>query len=118
MCREVYAIEVIEPLARRARAVVSALGYDNVAIVVGDGSLGYPERAPYDRVIVAAAAPAIPPPLVEQLSEGGRIVGPVGQRTVQECQVGTKVGGELRMTGSIGCVFVPLVGSHGWGPPG
>jgi len=111
---EVYAIEIVETLAARARQVLARLGYENVSIVVGDGTLGYPEAAPYDRIIVAAAAPQVPPPLVEQLAEGGRLVAPVGSRGVQTCIVGHKEDGELQIEESIGCVFVPLIGRHGW----
>jgi len=114
LAAEVYAIEIVETLAERARQVLSRLGYENVSIVVGDGTLGYPEAAPYDRVIVSAAAPQVPPPLVEQLAEGGRLVAPVGNRGMQTCIVGSKEDGELRIERSIGCVFVPLIGQHGW----
>ncbi len=115
LAAEVYAIEIIETLAERARQVLSRLGYENVNIVVGDGTLGYPEAAPYDRIIVAAAAPQVPPPLVEQLAEGGRLVAPVGSRGMQTCIVGNKKeDGKLHIEKSIGCVFVPLVGEHGW----
>jgi len=114
LAAEVYAIEIVETLAERARRVLSRLGYDNVSIVVGDGTLGYAEAAPYDRIIVAAAAPAVPPPLAEQLAEGGRLVAPVGSRGVQTCIVADKEDGELHVEKSIGCVFVPLIGEHGW----
>ena len=111
---EVYAIEIVEILAERARRVLSRLGYDNVSIVVGDGTLGYAEAAPYDRIIVAAAAPEVPPPLAEQLAEGGRLVAPVGSRGMQTCIVADRRDGELHVEKSIGCVFVPLIGEHGW----
>ncbi len=111
---EVYAIEVVEPLARRARQTLARLGYENVVIIHGDGTLGYPEAAPFDRIIVAAACPEIPPPLIEQLAEGGRIVAPVGRRGVQKLVLGIKREGQLETTSTIGCVFVPLVGEYGW----
>ena len=114
LAAEVYAIEIIKTLAERARQVLSCLGYENVSIVVGDGTLGYPKAAAYDRIIVAAAAPEIPPPLAEQLAEGGRLVAPVGSRGVQTCILAEKEDGELLIEKSIGCVFVPLVGEHGW----
>ncbi len=114
MCRHVYAVEIVEPLAESARRTLAALGYDNVTIVCGDGTLGYPPSAPYDRIIVAAAAPTIPQPLIDQLAEGGRMVIPVGDRSIQRCQVCTKRDGKLQVSDSIGCVFVPLVGEHGW----
>ncbi len=114
LAAEVYAIEIVETLAESARQVLSRLGYENVSIVVGDGTLGYAEAAPYDRVIVAAAAPQLPPPLAEQLAEGGRLVAPVGSRGVQTCTIASKEDGELHIEKSIGCVFVPLIGQHGW----
>ena len=114
LCREVYAVEIVETLAQRAVQTLNRLGYHNVHIQVGDGTLGYPPAAPYDRIIIAAAAPDIPPPLVEQLVEGGRLVAPVGSRGTQRCVVGIKRQGELTIIEDIGCVFVPLLGEHGW----
>jgi protein-L-isoaspartate(D-aspartate) O-methyltransferase len=111
---EVYAIEIVQELALRAQATVSRLGYTKVHIVQGDGSLGYPAQAPYDRIVVAAGAPAIPEPLVSQLVEGGRLVIPLGDRGLQTCMVGVKREGELSVERGIGCVFVPLVGEKGW----
>ena len=111
---DVYAVEIIEPLAERARQLLANLGYDNVVVVLSDGTLGYPPAAPYDRIIVAAAAPQIPQPLADQLTEGGRLVAPVGSRALQTCVVAAKHEGELTIQESIGCVFVPLVGEHGW----
>ncbi|MBC7287833.1 MAG: protein-L-isoaspartate O-methyltransferase, partial [Armatimonadetes bacterium] len=115
LAREVYAIEIIEPLAYRAEQTLKRLGYaDKVRIIRGDGTLGWPEAAPYDRIIISAACPDVPPPLQEQLAEGGRIVAPVGRRGIQQLVVGVKRGGTLELTHTIGCVFVPLVGEHGW----
>jgi protein-L-isoaspartate(D-aspartate) O-methyltransferase len=114
LARVVYAVEIIEPLAERAKQTLARLGYDNVHILVGDGTLGYEPEAPFDRIIVSAACPEIPPPLIEQLAEQGRIVAPVGRRGVQECVVGIKRQGQLDLTKTIGCVFVPLVGEHGF----
>ncbi len=115
---EVYAIEIVPELVARARAVLSRLDYTNVHVLEGDGSLGHPAAAPFDRIIVAAAAPTVPPPLVEQLTEGGRLVAPVGDRGLQTCIVGTRQQGTLRLHQSISCHFVPLVGAHGWQPGG
>ncbi len=114
LAAEVYAIEIVETLAWRARQVLSGLECENVSIVVGDGTLGYLEAAPYDRIIVAAAAPEVPQPLAEQLVEGGRLVAPVGPRGIQTCIVAAKEDSELNIEKSIGCIFVPLVGEHGW----
>ena len=110
----VYAVELVPELAARAAAVVARLGYSDVHIIAADGSLGYPEAAPYDRIIVAAAAPSIPPPLVEQLAEGGRLVAPVGGHGRQECVTATKQRGELVVKRGLACTFVPLRGQHGW----
>jgi protein-L-isoaspartate(D-aspartate) O-methyltransferase len=117
LAAQVYAIEIVPQLVQRAKGVISRLGYTNVHILAGNGSVGYPLDAPYDRIIVAAAAPAIPPPLVEQLVEGGRIVAPVGSRGTQSCLVATKRAGVLVYESGIACVFVPLVGEHGWPAP-
>lgn len=114
LAQEVYALEIVEPLARRAEETLQRLGYDKAHIICGDGSLGYREQAPYDRIIVAAAAPEVPPPLLEQLVEGGRLVAPVGPRHTQQCLLLEKGPDGLKQVDSIGCVFVPLVGKHGW----
>jgi len=114
LCAEVYAVELVDDLADRARKTVARVGLTNVRIIAGDGSLGHPEGAPYDRILVSAAAPAMPPPLVEQLAEGGRLVAPVGGRSVQTCEIHTKQRGQLHLERSIDCVFVPLLGEHGW----
>lgn len=114
LAREVYAVEIIEPLQHRAAQIVDQLGYENVHIVLGDGTLGLADQAPFDRIIVAAACPEIPPPLIEQLADGGRIVAPVGRRGCQECVVGVKRGDQLELAKTIGCVFVPLIGQYGW----
>jgi protein-L-isoaspartate(D-aspartate) O-methyltransferase len=112
--KDVYAIEIVEPLARRAQLVLNELGYSNIRLIVGDGTLGYEPEAPYDRIIVAAACPEIPLPLIDQLKETGRIVAPVGRRGIQQCVVGVKRHDRLEITKTIGCAFVPCVGVHGW----
>lgn len=114
LAAEVYAIELIETLARRAAATVQRLGYENVHIVVGDGSEGYEPGAPYDRIVCAAATPQVPHIWEEQLSEGGRIVAPVGSLSLQTCVVVEKRDGKLYEHDSIGCVFVPLLGKNGF----
>lgn len=114
LAAEVYAVEIVPELVTGAQRLMRDLGYDNVHIQVSDGTLGLPEAAPFDRIIVAAAAPAIPPPLVDQLVGGGRIVAPVGSRETQTVRVGTKLPHGLETYDSIGCVFVPLRGRHGW----
>lgn len=114
LAREVYALELVPELAERAAAVVARLGYETVHIVAGDGSLGHPPGQPYDRIIVAAAAPTMPEPLVEQLAEGGLLLAPVGGRGQQQCLTGVKRGGQLALRPGPGCTFVPLRGQHGW----
>jgi protein-L-isoaspartate(D-aspartate) O-methyltransferase len=115
----VWSIERIPELAEWARRNLEAAGYsDRVTVIVGDGSKGYPPAAPYDRIIVTAAAPEIPPPLLEQLAPSGRLVAPVGDRWGQRLVVAVKEGGgSLRVWEDIEVIFVPLVGEYGW-PPG
>ncbi len=111
LAKKVYAIEIIPELVRNARQVVDSLGIDNVEILCADGRKGWPEGAPYDAIVVAAAAEEIPPALVEQLKEGGRLVIPVGGRLGQSLQTSRKLGGKLQTEELCRCVFVPLV--HG-----
>jgi protein-L-isoaspartate(D-aspartate) O-methyltransferase len=93
---------------------LAQLGYDNVNVVVGDGTQGLPEAAPFDRIIVAAAAPHVPAPLLQQLREGGRMVIPVGAPEMQELQLIRKLGGEAVVSTLEGCRFVPLIGEEGF----
>jgi protein-L-isoaspartate(D-aspartate) O-methyltransferase len=108
IAREVYGVEIIEPLAERASETLASLGYTNVHVRVGDGHEGWREHAPYDRVLVAAAAGAVPQPLVDQLRDGGIIAIPVGEWN-QDLQVMRKRGSELETISTIGVRFVPLV---------
>ncbi len=114
LSRRIISIERFPTLAEHARTVLAELGYHNVEVVVGDGSLGHPDAAPYDRVIVTAAAPELAPPWVEQLAAGGRIVVPLGDRWGQRLTIVIKRGSKLDFQSVCGCVFVPLVGEHGW----
>ena len=111
---EVITIERIPAIAERSGKLFDELGYKNIKTIVGDGTLGLPEEAPFDGIIVTAGSPDIPKPLVDQLSEGGRLVIPVGETFEQILTVVTKRGGKLDIENSIGCVFVPLVGKYGW----
>ena len=105
----VYGIEYHEDLARRAKENLRRAGYlDRVTVVVGDGSKGLPEHAPYDRILVSAAAPFIPEPLVEQLSDPGRMVIPVGEILGQRLYMVEKRGGTVRVLPDIEVLFVPL----------
>lgn len=112
---EVHTIEYRPELAARAAATLASLGYGAVHVHVGDGSLGCPFAAPFDAILVAAAAPRVPPPLLAQLSDGGRLVIPVGERGAQSLEVWEKAGEALTCQISIPVAFVPLKGVHGFG---
>ena len=116
LAAEVWTIERIAELATRAQEILARLGRANVHVVHGDGSLGLPEHAPFDKILVAAAAPNIPESLVAQLAEGGRLVVPVGTRYEQQVHVVRKESGEIFVTTHDLCRFVPLVGAEGWQP--
>ena len=109
----VVSIERHPELAEVARARLSRLGYANVEIVVGDGTLGYPPRAPYHVILVSAAAPQVPQALIAQLATGGRMVLPVGSRD-QELVLVRKDEGGVRQIRLDGCAFVPLIGEEGF----
>jgi protein-L-isoaspartate(D-aspartate) O-methyltransferase len=111
LAEKVYAIEIIPELVANAQRVLDSLGIDNVEIICADGRKGWPEGAPYDGIVVAAAAEEVPPALTEQLKEGGRLVIPVGGRWGQSLQASRKRGGKLETAELCGVVFVPLV--HG-----
>jgi len=114
LAAEVVTIERVPDLADRARATLAEAGYDRVEVRVGDGSLGVPERAPFDGIAVAAAAPSVPPALYEQLTEGGRLVVPRGGRWGQKLvQVVRTEDGPVERA-SVSCRFVPLVGAEGF----
>ena len=111
---EVHSIERHPELAQEAEALLRGLGYDSVWVHVGDGTQGLQEYAPFDRILVAAAAPSVPEPLLDQLVDGGKLVVPVGSRFAQTLEVWTKKGEEYLRQSHIGVMFVPLVGKHGW----
>jgi len=114
LVRRVYSIERIAVLAERARAVLERLGYRNVTVVHGDGSQGLPDAAPFDAIVVAAAAPHLPQPLLDQLRDGGRLVIPVGGGFAQELQLVRKIGGAVTTLHLDGVRFVPLIGREGF----
>ena len=110
----VYSVERYALLANSAEQRLRDLGYSNVEIAVGDGTLGLPQHAPYDVIIVAAAAPHVPQPLLQQLKEGGRLIVPVGSPENQQLQLLRKQAGGLLTTLLDGCRFVPLIGAEGY----
>ena len=114
LAAEVYTVERIAALSERAREILEKLGYTNIRFLVGDGTKGWPEHAPYDGIIVTAGAPRVPDPLVEQLAEGGRLVIPVGGSWAQELAVLRRTKRGVTRRNVCGCVFVPLVGEFGW----
>ena len=114
LASNIYSIERIPLLAEGASRLLKEMGYSNIQIRVGDGSLGWPEAAPFDRILVTAAAPRVPPPLAEQLAEGGRLILPLGTSFSQVLTLVERVQGDLRVRETCSCVFVPLIGEHGW----
>jgi protein-L-isoaspartate(D-aspartate) O-methyltransferase len=114
LARRVCSIERLPGLAARARRILEELGYTNAVVRTGDGTYGWPDEAPFDRILVTAGAPAVPGPLVQQLAEGGRLVVPVGEAQSQTLHVVEKVDGQTRISTDCGCVFVKLVGRYGW----
>ena len=114
IAKEVYSIERFENLAKRAQAIINELGYTNVKIKVGDGTLGWPEVAPFDRIVITAASPRIPLPLTGQLKENGKLILPLGESFTQILTVIENKQGKLESTQICGCVFVPLVGKYGY----
>lgn len=115
LCKNVFTVERIAGLARRVRKVWDGLELHNIAMRTGDGTLGWGTYAPYDGIVVTAAGPDIPQPLLDQLSEdGGRLVIPVGRQDFQQLKVITRRGDRYETKEEVGVTFVPLVGRHGW----
>lgn len=111
----VISMERIESLAMRAREAIKECGLEGrVVTVVGDGSLGWEQGAPYDRIFITCASPEIPPPLVEQLKESGKLLIPLGSRYIQTLVLVERRGKKLKRKSYGGCVFVPLVGEYGF----
>lgn len=113
----VVTVERKQDLQKAAARLLRELGYVNIEAVVGDGSRGYPDRAPYDAIIVTAGAPGVPEALVEQLAPGGRLVIPVGNSFHQTLTRVTRTGQGVETEKLEGCVFVPLIGEQGWDEP-
>jgi len=114
LCAEVISVEFVEELARKARAVLSALGYSNVSVLEGDGTLGCKEYAPYDAIVISAAAPCIPRPLIEQLKIPGYLVFPMGDKELQTLVRIRKDSSGIREEYLGECKFVCLRGEYGW----
>ena len=112
--RRVCSIERLPRLAQRARTLLESLGYATVWIRVGSGTFGWPDEAPFDRIIVTAGGPSVPPPLFEQLAPDGRMVLPLGDTESQTLTVVENVGGAMRRTPHGECKFVRLVGKYAW----
>lgn len=110
VCKEVYTIEILEPLAKRSEKLLKEMGYTNVYVKYGDGYLGWSERAPFDAIIVTCAPEEVPPPLIEQLAEGGRLVIPVGVHW-QELKLLKKINGKIITMDVIPVRFVPMLRS-------
>jgi protein-L-isoaspartate(D-aspartate) O-methyltransferase len=119
VARRVYTIERHAELAEIARKRLAALGYDNVMVRCGDGTLGWPDHAPYHAIVVAAGGPELPSALLEQLAIGGRLVMPVGTSRAQELvRVTRATATEYRCEDLGSVMFVPLIGAHGWAEAG
>lgn len=115
LCRKVYTMERFSELSARAQTVLGNLGIENVEFFVGDGSCGWPQEGmQFDRILLTAAVPAVPPPLAGQLAEGGRLVAPVGESFSQTLAVYKKEQGVLHRSNVCGCRFVKLVGKYGF----
>ena len=114
LAKEVVTIERIPEVARRARENLRSAGVNNVEVVIADGTEGYAPSAPYNAIIVTAATPDIPQPLIEQLADGGRLVAPTGGRDLQTLVKLVKSGDSISRSSHGGVVFVPLLGHHGW----
>ncbi len=111
---EVYSIERFESLAERAQTFLGELGYKNIKIRVGDGTMGWEEARPFDRIIITAASPKVPLPLLDQLADNGKLILPLGESFSQVLTLVEKKDGKLKSIDICGCVFVPLIGKHGW----
>ncbi|HMK36279.1 MAG TPA: protein-L-isoaspartate(D-aspartate) O-methyltransferase [Desulfomonilaceae bacterium] len=114
LCHHVYTVERLGGLSDQARRVIEESGYTNITFIVGDGTLGFPDAAPYDGIIVTAGAPQVPDRLVEQLEMGGKLVIPVGDRFSQTLKRVIKTGSGIITDNHTGCRFVDLIGEYGW----
>lgn len=114
VCDQVYTVERINSLLARARKIFDKLRYYNIRSKLDDGTMGWPDNGPYDAIIVTAGGPEVPEPLVDQLSDNGRLIIPVGDQHVQELRLVQKNEGQVEMSCLASVRFVDLVGEHGW----
>ena len=114
LCANVFSVEKLRELAVQARARLDELRYYNVAIHMGDGTLGWSEHAPYDAIVVAAGAPKVPEPLAQQLAPGGKLIIPIGDHQSQTLKLTARTPTGLEETDLGGCRFVKLLGRYGW----
>ena len=114
LCSKVFSIERSFTLSAAARKVLEGLGYNNILLRVGDGTVGWDEFSPYDCIIVTAGAPALPKILSLQLKEGGLLIVPVGDRLQQDLKIVQRTEAGFNVQSGGGCVFVPLIGRNGW----
>lgn len=113
LAKEIITIEIIPDLAERAKQTLDLLGLMNVRVITGDGSAGWNAEAPYESILMSAAAPKVPDPLLEQLAEGGRLILPVGSRGFQQLEIWSQINGKYSVEISIPVAFVPLRGKFG-----
>ena len=112
--KEIYTVERIVVLAERAEKRYHALGYANIHVKVADGTLGWPDASPFDRIIITAGTPKVPEPLLQQLADQGILIAPVGDRFSQQLIKVRKTGDKVLQEYQTPCVFVPLIGEYGW----
>jgi protein-L-isoaspartate(D-aspartate) O-methyltransferase len=113
LCDSVFTIEIVEPLGKRAKETLKSVGYDNVYVKIGDGFKGWPEKSPFDAIIVTCAPEDIPEPLQNQLAEGGRMIIPVGDYGRQEMILMRKIKGKIKKEAVLDVAFVPMVDEKG-----
>ncbi len=114
LAAEVFTVERLATLSLRARSILDGLGLTNIRFRIGDGSLGWPEEAPFDRILVTAGMPGFPSALFDQLAEGGRLVAPLGDEAEQDLTLILKRDGRPALSKLLPCRFVKLIGEEGW----
>lgn len=117
LANDVFTVERHRMLSLRSRGILDGLGFTNISFRIGDGTLGWPEAAPFDRAIITAAAPIVPISIFKQLREGGHMVLPLGDAETQHLTVVRKREGKMVTQTGIACRFVPLIGEQGWNEP-